>query len=84
MNFEFARISVLTTVDKGREFLKECVNSVQSQSFENWEHIIVSDGATDDMCYLEQLSDPRQRIFLSSKIGRSRALNLGIQIVQLT
>ena len=80
LNFEFAGISVLTTVDKGREFLKECVNSVQSQSFENWEHIIVSDGATDDIvCYLEQLSDPRQRIFLSSKIGRSRALNLGIQ-----
>ena len=79
MKVNLAQISVLTTVNKGRNFLMECVESIQNQTFEEWEHIIVSDGATEDVLeYLNGLSDPRQKIFFSNQIGRAQSLNLGI------
>ena len=80
MNPKSARISVLTTVNQGREFLEHCIESIQSQSFEHWEHIIVSDGAPKDVVtFLEGLSDPRQKTVFAKNIGRAKALNLGIQ-----
>ncbi len=42
------KISVLTTVYNGEEFLKETIKSVLNQSFNNFEFIIVDDGSTDN------------------------------------
>lgn len=66
-------ISVLTPVWNGLPFLKECVESVFSQSFQDWEHIISDNGSTDGTRdYLDSLpGDSRRRIFKQEK-------NLGI------
>jgi glycosyltransferase involved in cell wall biosynthesis len=42
------KISVITTNKNGGRFLRETVESVMMQTFEDYEHIIVDGGSTDD------------------------------------
>ena len=42
------KISIVTISYNQGEFLKECLSSVASQSYENYEHIVVDDGSTDN------------------------------------
>ena len=65
-------ISILTPVWNGLPYLKECVESVLTQDFQDWE-MIVGDNASDDGTseYLRTLSDPRIKVFRHEK-------NLGV------
>jgi glycosyltransferase involved in cell wall biosynthesis len=65
-------ISILTPVWNGLPYLKECVDSVLSQDFQDWE-MIVGDNESDDGTseYLESLTDPRIKVFRHEK-------NLGV------
>lgn len=57
-------ISVITPVWNGLPYIKECVESVLSQDFQDWEHIISDNGSTDGTReYLDTIKDPRVRIF---------------------
>ncbi len=53
-------ISILTPVWNGLPYIKECVDSVLAQDFQNWE-MIIADNASDDGTteYLKSLKDPR-------------------------
>jgi glycosyltransferase involved in cell wall biosynthesis len=53
-------ISILTPVWNGLPYLKECVESVLAQDFQDWE-MIIADNASDDGTteYLQSLKDPR-------------------------
>ena len=42
------KISIVTISYNQGPFLKECLSSVASQNFDNYEHIVVDDGSTDD------------------------------------
>ncbi|MBA4053733.1 MAG: hypothetical protein C0490_03390, partial [Marivirga sp.] len=65
-------ISVLTPVWNGLPYIRECVESVFTQDFQDWEFIISDNGSTDGTRdYLDTLKDPRVRIFKQEK-------NLGI------
>ena len=65
-------ISILTPVWNGLPYLKECVDSVLAQDFQDWE-MIVGDNCSDDGTseYLQSLTDPRIRVFRHEK-------NLGV------
>ena len=65
-------ISIITPVWNGLPFLKECVESVLEQEFQDWEMIISDDGSTDgSRDYLDTLIDSRIRLYKQDK-------NLGI------
>ncbi len=40
-------VSIVTPVYNGESFLEECIESVLSQSYQNWEYIIVNNCSTD-------------------------------------
>jgi glycosyltransferase involved in cell wall biosynthesis len=65
-------ISILTPVWNGLPYIKECVDSVLAQDFQDWE-MIVGDNASDDGTseYLRTLADPRIKVFRHEK-------NLGV------
>ncbi|PAU92848.1 glycosyl transferase [Aliifodinibius salipaludis] len=41
-------VSVLTPVYNGGKFLRECIESVLNQNYENWEYVLVNNRSTDD------------------------------------
>ncbi len=42
------KISVLLAVYNGEKYLRECIDSIINQTYENWELIFVNDGSTDE------------------------------------
>ena len=74
-------ISVIIPVYNTREYLGKCINSVKTQSFNDWECIIVDDGSTDgsaDLIYEYTRNDSRFRAFYTENRGLARARNLGM------
>lgn len=71
-------VSVVIPNYHGGRFLREAVSSVQSQTLQDWELIIVSDGCEDDLSDIEQ-ADPRVRVFQQRNRGVSIARNVGIR-----
>ena len=73
--------SVITPTFNRRSFLKEMIESVQSQTFSDFEHIIVDDGSTDQSGELISSiaeTDPRIILVKQSNEGRSIARNNGV------
>ena len=57
-------ISILTPVWNGLPYLKECVESVLSQDYQDWEMIIGDNASTDGTTeYLQSLTDPRIKVY---------------------
>lgn len=75
-------ISVILPVYQGEKYLKKCVESVQNQSFEDWELLIINDGSTDATAAIADecaAGDDRIRVFHRKKnSGVSEARNIGL------
>jgi glycosyltransferase involved in cell wall biosynthesis len=75
-------ISIVMPVYNAQEYLVECIESVQKQTYANWELIAVNDGSTDNSnIILDNFAkkDGRIRVFSFSKNkGLASALNYGI------
>lgn len=78
------RISVLMATYNNATYLNSCIESVLSQTFEDFEYIIINDASTDDTHdILEQYTDPRIRILQNSaNLKLSTSLNLGLEIAE--
>lgn len=76
-------ISIVTPAYNAFTTLRWCVESIRAQSFEDWEHIIVDDGSTDNTwALLRELAeeDPRLRIIPQSNAGQGKARNVAIDL----
>lgn len=72
-------ISVLMPVWNGEKYLAEAVESILSQSFGDFELIVVDDGSTDSTpAILSRYPDERLRVFRLDHAGIVSALNFGI------
>ena len=53
------KISIITPVWNGLNYLEECIQSVLTQEFDHWEMIISDNGSTDGTReYLDTIKDP--------------------------
>jgi glycosyltransferase involved in cell wall biosynthesis len=67
-------ISVLMPVYNAEDYIQYAVESILSQSFTNFEFIIIDDGSTDNsMIILEKLADKDGRIKLFSQENKGRS-----------
>jgi glycosyltransferase involved in cell wall biosynthesis len=71
--------AVLSTYERV-DLLKEAVASVQAQTLQDWELIIVDDASSDETwSWLQGLDDPRIRTFrMEENVGRCAARNFGL------
>lgn len=75
------KISVIVPVYNQEKFLKRCVDSILSQTFTDFELLLIDDGSTDDsamMCDEYAKVDHRIKVFHKLNGGVSSARNLGL------
>ena len=75
-------ISVIVPVYKVEQYLRECVDSILSQTYGNLEIILVDDGSPDGcpaICDDYARKDPRVRVIHKPNGGLSSARNAGLQ-----
>ena len=76
-------VSIILPVYNGEETIQDSITSILSQSFTNFELIIIDDGSTDKS--LEKLRgfiDARIILLTQNNMGLARTLNLGIAIAK--
>ena len=75
-------ISVIVPVYQAEAYLQGCIDSVKSQTFTDWELILIDDGSRDGspaICDRSAAEDSRIRVFHKPNGGVSTARNLGLQ-----
>lgn len=80
-----AIISVIVPVYNASQYLRECIESILSQSFRDFELILVNDGSTDDslsICESYKSQDDRIRIISGANGGVSKARNRGLDVAK--
>ena len=65
-----------------RTYVRRAIESIQKQTFHNWELIIVDDGSTDGSSEEVPKSNGRIRLYNQSNAGPSHARNSGIKIAR--
>lgn len=75
------KISVITPVYKVENYLRKCIDSILSQTFTDYELIIVDDGSPDSCGEIAdeyEKADPRVRVIHKENGGAASARNAGI------
>ena len=74
------QVSVIIPNFNGRNYLKDCLNSLNQQHFQDFEIILVDNASTDDSLSLaRELCPEIKTIVLSENFGFCRAVNEGIR-----
>jgi glycosyltransferase involved in cell wall biosynthesis len=74
-------ISIVTATYNMGNYLASAIESVRSQTYQKYEHIIVDDGSTDDTREIvnRYMNDPRIRYHFQENKGQAAAKNKGIK-----
>lgn len=74
-------VSVVMPCFNDGRYLQDAIESVNSQTYESWEILLVNDGSTDPYTcqLLSKLNHPKVRIFHTDRQGPSSARNLAIK-----
>lgn len=78
-------ISIIVPVYNAEEYLHRCIDSILSQTFIDFELLLIDDGSTDSsssICDEYVLKDSRIRVFHKKNGGASSARNLGLDKCQ--
>ena len=75
-------ISIIVPIYNVENYLRQCLDSIVSQTYQNFECLLINDGSSDnsaDICreYIEK--DSSFRYFEKENVGVSSARNLGIE-----
>ena len=74
-------ISIIVPIYNVENYLRMCLDSIQNQTYQNFECLLINDGSTDNSEQIaeEFLLDSRFRYFEKENGGVSSARNLGIE-----
>lgn len=78
-------ISIIIPVYKTENTIRRCLDSIQRQSYEDWEAIVVDDGSPDkagEICDEYERTDSRFRVIHQQNGGVSSARNAGLSIAK--
>lgn len=74
-------VSIIVPVYRAEKYLARCVDSIISQTYQNWELLLVDDGSPDNsgiLCDNYAASDKRIRVFHKKNGGVSSARQCGL------
>jgi glycosyltransferase involved in cell wall biosynthesis len=73
-------ISIVMPTYNRANFIAETINSIQKQTYSNWELIIIDDGSTDQTGeVIDDIHDDRIRYYQESHLGMEHARNFGLE-----
>ena len=75
------KISVIIPVYNSEAYIGQCVQSLISQTYQNWEALLIDDGSTDhslEICENLSRADGRFKVFHQENKGVSAARNYGL------
>lgn len=75
-------LSIVMSVFNGESYLRQSISSILSQTYSDYEFIIVNDGSTDNTGQIlldVQNTDPRIRIIEHENLGLTKSLNIAIE-----
>ena len=78
-------VSIITPCYNGEKYVAQTIRSVLSQTYQNWEMIVVDDGSRDNSVQIINSfaqADPRIRLLQQENAGSAAARNAGIRIAQ--
>lgn len=78
-------ISIIVPIYNVEKYLRQCLDSILVQTFEDWECILVDDGSPDSsgsICDEYAQKDPRFRVVHKENGGVSSARNVGLSYVK--
>jgi glycosyltransferase involved in cell wall biosynthesis len=74
------KVSYIIPVYNGSAFLRDAVDSILNQSYQNFEIIVINDGSTDNsLDILNTFIDNRIIIINQTNVGFAKSLNIGIK-----
>ncbi len=77
------KITVLMSVFNEQTYLREAVESVLSQTFGDFEFIIINDGSEEPFeDIISEYKDDRIRLFRQENMGLARSLNRGLRLAR--
>jgi glycosyltransferase EpsH len=74
-------ISIIVPVYNSEMYLSTCIDSLLSQTYQNFEILLIDDGSTDnsgEICEIYAQKDKRIRVYHQKNSGVSRARNVGL------
>ena len=78
---ECVKISIIVPIYNSEKYLQRCIDSILSQTFNDYELILINDGSSDNsgnICDKYEKEDHRIKVFHKENGGVSSARNLGI------
>lgn len=77
--YDVPMVSIVITVYNAERFIGACIKAALTQTYPNFEVLVVDDGSTDGTGQIcRSISDPRLRYLTWGRLGRPKALNGGI------
>lgn len=79
------KLSVVIPVFNQENYIEQCINSVLSQSYQDFEVVVIDDGSTDRTIEIVNniaRDDPRLKIYKSLGKGAGAARNYGLKIAK--
>ena len=76
----FPKVSIIISTYNGIRYIGETIESVRSQTYTNWELIIIDDGSNDNTCeVITRIKDDRIYLCKAGRIGiNGRIKNIGL------